>query len=464
MNFPTYNRMRIAKTKETRKRARPRTGRKYTRRSTPPFSPMFMMGGAPISSLELKVGDTIKRSDGIEGKITEDKGTYFLVKFGNIAADETVNKNADGYQKVEATTAVAGTGGTGGTGGPVAGTVGTTAGEGAAGDGVNAAAGKGATGEREAGKPAGPVAGTAGTTAGEGATGGPGGPGDGAKKATGEGAKAAGTAATTGTAESLFDLLTKYSSESEEEKKPIKSEFQKRAETENVGIYNKDGVSLLVAAMYTDSDLAKAVFNRLKVSNSMREIVLTGDVKKPLKDNFTYDAIRTILLSKYINSNDDDKSKYVDVFNAFGLGYSKIFTEIFLKNMDIYLLVDTYEAKINAINGLFHGLVKSVETGEPTIAIILNEHTIQLWGDSINLLNEEYMYKVNREEDRLTIAQNELGILLYIKLLIINQNKVRGELSSTEKPITMPLKRKKTVRVVAPGGEQQGGSEEDLEF
>ncbi len=412
--------MRITKTKQTRKRgvgsATRRHNHKYTRRTTPPFSPLLGMWGGQTEEEQTKAAAAnalnaaaaeIAAANAAAGiQNPNDKPIYQLTQELANALEETKEANSNDESQEET---------------------------------------KEADSDDEAEEaPA--------TEVPEDAT---------------EAAAAPEAAAPEAEApvKSLFDLLADY--ESETDKESIKSNFMKRAKEEDVGIYNKDGVSLLVRAMYVDPELAKTIFNRLEVSNSMKKILSTNNLKSSIISNsFTFENIRDKLLQLYKNTNDDkNKSDFINVFNTFGLGYSKIFTETFLQKMDLYLLVEPYDDKIDAINRLFQELVKSVETGNTNIAIIQNDDTQQIWGDSINLLNDEYMYTVNNESERLKIFQNELGVLLYIKLLMINQNKVRGDLSTTEKPITMPLKRQKKVSIVEPTEKQQGGfDEEDFEF
>jgi hypothetical protein len=207
--------------------------------------------------------------------------------------------------------------------------------------------------------------------------------------------------------------------------------------------------------MDADPNFGRLVFNRLEVSAFLSKYINDYDnhLKDVIKgDKFNYETVRTVLYTLYTNMpNKTDRSNLIQVFNAFGMAYSKVFSKDFLEKLDIYLLLN-YEDKVQEINRLLQEIVKSIETEDPTLHLLDTEDVVTLWdGTDLKLKDTWILNKQpENEKDRVIIVQNELGIVLWIKLLLANQTKIRAE-----NGISMNMKRVTF--------EQKGGAE-DFEF
>jgi hypothetical protein len=217
-------------------------------------------------------------------------------------------------------------------------------------------------------------------------------------------------------------------------------------ETKDVGFYTLNGFPFLQVAMLLDlgtkneHNFGRKVFNRLKISEYLDDILQDDDdSKNKLKTDFSYETLRPILLNAYrniLNEKDNALKKQkthniIQIFNALGMLYSGIFNDDFLKVLDLHFTFSTNEDVKTEINNVLQLFITSIETDTYKIKLTKNYIESEIDFES-NISNIK-----DTVEDRADKHRVQFGVMLWVKLIIINQNIARGQEPYTKQWLDM---------------------------
>ncbi len=215
--------------------------------------------------------------------------------------------------------------------------------------------------------------------------------------------------------------------------------------------YDANGESGIVKALReNDIEKAKHLFfkyddiitkmNEYKTKNKDKQEYVKNQIRKYYKVSGKEQKIQFITnlrenLHNLYNIVDTDNTPLAIVQSILNFSYSSKFTVDFLKVFDEYLHIHNgYDMVKTRINEMLYNIIRDIENPREDIESN-SSYTINL-GNSYNLFernNDDTGYKyiqltaIPDNSEKIKILQNELGTMLWVKLLILNQSKVRGE-------------------------------------